>query len=205
MSRSLEQIDVKAINRYLDYLVDKYELGKKSLLNCWIALSALWTWAEGELKTKHVIRDYVDRPRPQKPIIKPYTHGDIKAILDACDWYEGYAPTTSSTVRASRDCAIRDKAMILIMVDSGLRVSEVCDLLISDYEPKRGQLLIRHVMSVKALILAQRSVLFVTIQIGRVLLLSIHLRFLPLRSTTNSRTNHTTGVLRKATIVKEGS
>lgn len=53
----LDTITTNDLRRFLAYLADKYELCHKSHSNAWIALSSLWTWAETELKTPHVIRD----------------------------------------------------------------------------------------------------------------------------------------------------
>ena len=62
-----EKVTSVDIRRFLAYLVDEHELGHKSLSNAWIALSSLWTWAETELKTVHVIRGKIKRPKFQTP------------------------------------------------------------------------------------------------------------------------------------------
>lgn len=138
------EIDGKSLNLFLDHLVDEYELGKKTILNAWIALSALWTWAAVELKAPHVVREFVNRPKPQDVVIKAYTKDDVQRILDACEWFDAWSPALNDTVRTGTQNANRDKAIIMLMVDGGLRVSEVCQLTIGDYEPKRGQVMIRH-------------------------------------------------------------
>lgn len=138
------EVDGKSINLFLDHLAEEYELGKKTLLNVWIALSALWSWAEVELKTKHVVREYVNRPNPKAAVVKPYTKDEVQRILDACEWFDAWAPALDASVKTATQNAIRDKAIIMLMVDSGLRVSEVCALTIGDYDPRRGQVMVRH-------------------------------------------------------------
>lgn len=46
--------------------------------------------------------------------------------------------------RSRRPTAKRDRAIILCLLDTGLRASELCDLQMRDYEPDSGQLYIRH-------------------------------------------------------------
>lgn len=140
------KIDGRKLNQFMNHLEATFELGEKTRLNAWIALSALWSWAESEpaLKTPHIVREHVAAPDPQDPIIRPYTEDEVKRLLDACDWFEAYAPELGSYVRSEKPNAVRDKAIIMIMVDGGLRASEVCGLAVSDYEQRRGQLTIRH-------------------------------------------------------------
>ena len=43
-----------------------------------------------------------------------------------------------------RPSALRDRALMLVLLDTGIRASELTALKIRDYEPKRGQLIIHH-------------------------------------------------------------
>ena len=63
----------------------------QELLNYHTALSALWTWAvkEGHAP-RHIVHD-VDRPKPEKRAIVPFTEEDVRAMLDAL----GRSRTTS--------------------------------------------------------------------------------------------------------------
>lgn len=54
--KPFEQITSNDIRRFLAHSMDKYKLSNKSLVNVWIALSSLWTWAEREMQTAHLIR-----------------------------------------------------------------------------------------------------------------------------------------------------
>ncbi len=56
-------------------------IGKKQKLNIHTGLSALWTWAvaEGYVRT-HIIHQ-IERPKPEKPVIEPFTQDDIKRLL----------------------------------------------------------------------------------------------------------------------------
>lgn len=86
-------------------------VGKKTLLNYHIGLSALWTWAvKAGFAEKHIIRD-VEKPKPKKLVIKPFSETDVRALL--------------GSIKNNPD---RNRAMILILLDTGARASEICNL-----------------------------------------------------------------------------
>lgn len=62
-------------------------------------------------------------PRPSKRILPAYTPQEIDALLDAC--------------KDSRD-EHRDRALILVLLDTGLRVSECVKLTVDDVDVKTG-------------------------------------------------------------------
>lgn len=104
-------------------------LGAKSLENMRIALSALWTWATGRgYASAHIIQGQVKPIQYNPPPIEPYTADEIKAMLAAC---EKTAPAEYGRARGvarTRPSARRDKALILFLLDTGCRISEVIGL-----------------------------------------------------------------------------
>lgn len=52
------------------------------MINLWIALSSLWTWAAKELHIPHAVRG-VARPTWHAPAIEPFTRIEIAALLAA--------------------------------------------------------------------------------------------------------------------------
>lgn len=139
-----DQISGRLLNQFLDYLIDEYEIGAKTLLNAWIALSALWTWAGVELGAAHTVREHLRKPRPRPPLIAEYTAAEIRSLLDECAVYNAYDPNNKRHVIAVRPSTLRDRAIIVTLLDTGLRAQELCNLLVSDYDPKRGLLSVRH-------------------------------------------------------------
>jgi site-specific recombinase XerD len=100
-------------------------LSKKSILNIHIALSALWTWAgnEGFVDT-HIVRS-ITPPRPEKRAIEPFSKNEVTAMLEACERTEEYDRPGKATCSNARPTANRDKAMILLLLDTGMRASEM--------------------------------------------------------------------------------
>jgi len=128
-----DQITTTDIRRFLAHLLDEYGLGHKSLSNAWIALSSLWTWAEIELGTPHVIRGKIKRPKFVAPVIEPLDRDDVEKLLDAT---EGKY--------ARQGMVARNRSIILVLLDTGIRAQEFCDLTVGDYSQGRGRLHVRH-------------------------------------------------------------
>lgn len=132
------------VRKFLNYLRTQHRLKPKTVANAWIALSSLWTWAELELNIPHIIRGRVERPKYKRTPIEPYARTDVAAMLEACHHAEAWQTKTGRQARTTRPTALRDRAIIATLLDTGMRASELCALTISDYDTKKGQLFIRH-------------------------------------------------------------
>lgn len=112
----------------IDFLAENQEVTKKTLLNYHTGLSALWTWAteEGICKV-HVVRK-VPRPKPEKREIVPFTKNEILKLLSAAK--QGKYP-------------LRNQALILFLLDTGVRASEVGKIEIRDVNFEERTVLIR--------------------------------------------------------------
>lgn len=134
------------VQRFLQHLETDLHLGKKTRSNAWTALSSLFTWAEVEFDMKHPMRGRVQRPHASRPEIVPYTQDEVRALLAACDTFQAYNPQAGSHVEAERHelLAIRDQAIVRILLDCGLRRAELVTLDVADYNARTGQLVIRH-------------------------------------------------------------
>lgn len=134
------------IRRYLTHCRDKLELSGKSRANIWVVLSSFFTWAEKEpaLRIPHPIRGVVQQPIFKKKEIKPYTQEELQALMDVCDAASAWRSQRGKLVKRERNTAQRDKAIIILFTDTGLRASELCDLQINDYNEKNGEVHVRH-------------------------------------------------------------
>ena len=91
-------------------------LSPKSIRNVHATLSSLWEWAiEEGLVEKNVVRA-VKPPNPKMPTIKPFEERDIRALLRQA----GQGATT--------ELRYRDRAIILFLLDTGVRATELCTL-----------------------------------------------------------------------------
>lgn len=117
-------------------------LAPKSIYNIYVNLKALWAWAcrEGYADCNPV--QAVDVPDYKQPAIEPFTKDEIKAILKACQQTAEWRDRPG--VVAQRQTANRDTAIILVLLDTGIRASELCNLAMSDVNLGNNRLCIRH-------------------------------------------------------------
>ena len=115
----------------------------KTVRNAHTTLSSLWTWAveEGYVDV-HVVRA-VQPPRASHHEIKPLSQADVKAVLDAIalsqPWHSRPGTRTS---RPSWICR-RDRAIILLLLDTGMRAGELCSLTRPDVDLRQGTAQVR--------------------------------------------------------------
>lgn len=146
----LEEINANHIRRFLIYLPDQFNLGDRTVSNAWIALSSLWTWAESELSIAHVIRDKVKQPTFVDVVPDAFTHDEIKSLLKSAKFTKDWNSRSGRQTRTKRPTARRDEAIILTLVDTGIRSGELCVLTVGDYDRNRQRLHIKHGKGKKA-------------------------------------------------------
>lgn len=104
------------------FLGSNAHLSDKTVLNYHIILSSLWTWAvENGLAEEHAVRK-VKKPKYLKKRVIPFTEAEVMRLISAC---------------RSR----RDRAIVMVLLDCGMRASELCNLSVDDWTP--GMLKIR--------------------------------------------------------------
>jgi site-specific recombinase XerD len=130
-------IDRSHIRAFLNSLQG---LSDKTVLNHHTGLAALWTWAVEEgLVDTHIVRR-VKRPKPEKRAIIPYTERQVRDMLRACDRSRVYARPGKCPSDHARPTALRDRAILCVLVDSGIRASELCNLRIRDLDLRSEQI-----------------------------------------------------------------
>ena len=142
----IEKITHRDIQRFLAHIETTYHLGRKTICNAWIALASLWRWANHELNIPNIIAGKISIPTHSPPVIEPYSADDIERLLRACETYTGYDPANQRATEAHLPAwrIARNKAVILVLFDAGLRRQELVDLSVEDYNARNGHLVIRH-------------------------------------------------------------
>jgi site-specific recombinase XerD len=116
------------------------DLSKKTMSNVHAALSAMWNWAVRQEYADENPLERIDRPKPEKRTIVPLTADEIKALLKSCAQTRAYTRPGKRACTNSRPTAVRDRAIILTLLDTGLRASELCNLTIADYNQRRNRI-----------------------------------------------------------------
>lgn len=124
------------------FLASHTNLSNKSLLNYYIGLSALWTWLVREgFVTENIVRRLTP-PKAEKKEVVPLTESEIKAIMSALNRSKVYVRQGTSVDHALGSME-RNRAIILLMLDTGLRASELCDLKIEDVDNRNHRIFVR--------------------------------------------------------------
>lgn len=110
------------------FLAAQNGISKKTLLNYHTGLSALWTWAVGEGITATNIVHRVERPTPEKIAIVPLTESDLKALLSVLGSSRSYTRPGKRESAHALPNADRDRAIILLLLDTGIRSHELAAL-----------------------------------------------------------------------------
>lgn len=117
-------------------------LSAKSRRNVHTNLSALYTWlVKSNLAKENIIRS-IDRPGSKStPQIDPYTHEEIELLIDACDQT---ARWSTKDTTSERHTALRDKLIVKLLLDTGLRAQELCDIQIDHLAVLRKTISVPH-------------------------------------------------------------
>ena len=105
---------------------DESPLSGSSMENIWKAIRSFFRWASEEIEIERPDLNLV-KPEYSAPEIIPYTEKEVKLLLKVCGF------TSSSTgYRKSfsmrRPTCKRDRAIVLVLLDTGIRASEIARL-----------------------------------------------------------------------------
>lgn len=133
--------DVRGFLSELDEIAGR-PISAKQVLNHHTALSALWTWCLRNGYTgEHILRT-VSRPRPDQHAVIPFSQDDLRALLAACERSRPYARFGKRLCDNARPTATRDRAIILLLVDTGLRATELCELRIQSVDLRNRRIVV---------------------------------------------------------------
>lgn len=125
-----------------EFLAAQDHLTKKSLLNYHIGLSSLWTWAvQEDIIPVQIIRQ-IPRPSPEKRDIQPYTETDIRAMLGSLKTSQSYSRPGKKETTHSLAHAERHRAILLVLLDTGIRAGELCGLDIHDMDQRNHEIFV---------------------------------------------------------------
>lgn len=150
----LSDITADNINDFLYWLRTDYQpqrltgngdpLSPKTIYNIWVTLKSFFTWALKSGFLKVDLMETVPRPKFNVEPIAPFTREEIEQLLQACKYNRLSKPGNRRPFKTQRPSYRRDEALVLFLLDTGLRVSELCALRIADVDMKTGEVTVRH-------------------------------------------------------------
>jgi len=135
----IAEISVKDIQIFLS---NQNNISKKAILNYHTGLSAMWTWClDEELVNKHILHK-VKRPKPEIRDIRPYTQAEVQAMLSVLKTSKTYTRPGKRECSHKLPLADRNKAIIYLWLDTGIRASELGNLRIHHVDVRNRRITI---------------------------------------------------------------
>lgn len=119
------------------------QLSPKTIRNTHTTLRSFWRWAIAEGYASCNAPAAVRPPQSTQHAIDPLTHDEVIAILRAIDRSQPYHNCPAMSNSRPLLLRLRDRAIILILLDTGMRASELCALTVADYNPQTGAITVR--------------------------------------------------------------
>ncbi len=149
----LQQITTALLQEYFVWLRTDYQprritrnreaLASKTIHNFYISLCAFFTWAKRELELPNPIKA-IPAPKFEQAPIEPFTKEEVEALLKACEQCNEAKTTDRRKYIMRRATGRRDQAIIMTLLDTGLRASELSALKVGDVDLKTGKVLVKH-------------------------------------------------------------
>ena len=147
----MDSVTPQDLNRFFSWLRTGYQpkrmngdispLKPVTISKSWCAVRGFYNWATTEFDIPRP-DNKLKAPKFDSPTITPFTEDEIKAILKFSE-YSSLATTFSRTpFRMRTRNAFRDKALILVLLDTGIRASECARLRTRDVNLETGEIFI---------------------------------------------------------------
>jgi integrase/recombinase XerD len=119
------------------------KLTPKTIYNIYVSLASFFRWASREFQLENPVQG-VPRPRvPPDAPVEPFKKEEVEALIKACDFSQEAVTDRRRKFVMPRPTAKRDKAILLTLLDTGLRAGELCALRIADVDMKTGRVQVR--------------------------------------------------------------
>jgi len=119
------------------------ELSGSTLQNYWKAIRTFFGWAK---RSKYII-DRPDinmmMPRNNPRVIMPFEEAEVKALLKCAEYTKEAQTLGRAGFKMKRYSALRDVALLVLLLDTGLRAGEAGRLTIEDINFKNEEIFIQ--------------------------------------------------------------
>jgi integrase/recombinase XerD len=152
-NKPINKVTKENIREYMRWLRTDYKpirkngrtepLSPKTVRNVWVTLSSFFGWAVEEFGIDNPMIG-IPAPKYKKKTVEAYTKDEIEALLKACEYTRKADTGYRMSFTMRRSTAKRDRAILLLLLDTGLRASELCALKRGNVTYKTGRVEIVH-------------------------------------------------------------
>lgn len=142
LTDSVDKIDKEEVRRFIShlqtgvtrwqgspYIRDDRRLSPFSVQGYARTIKAFWSWLMDEGYISHNPMTSLELPKTPKKVVSTFSQEQIQKILDAID--------------KKSSCGFRDYTMILLLLDTGIRLSELIGLRMDDIDFLQSFILVR--------------------------------------------------------------
>jgi len=130
-------IDRAQLQQFINSLTG---LSNKSISNVRVSLLSMWRWAVSFGLTDINAARQIEPIKSEVRAVHPFTKTDVQAMLYAVEKSRPYTRPGKGTCSHTAHQYLRNKAIIYLLLDTGLRSSELCDLQIKHADKKNLRL-----------------------------------------------------------------
>ncbi|HOZ37313.1 MAG TPA: tyrosine-type recombinase/integrase [Anaerolineaceae bacterium] len=148
----VQNITTYDLTRYFAFLRSDYQPQRKSgsiaplsgstLQNHWKAIKCFFNWASVEFSLQKRPDEKLKLPPNNPKVIMPLSESDIKAILTHAEYSREAKTNSRNSFKMKRTTSERDIALIIFLLDTGVRSGEACRLNIMDLDLEKGEVFI---------------------------------------------------------------
>lgn len=139
----VESISTQHLRSYLAKLLGSGKLSVLSVQMVHRCIRAFFTWAEVDLQIVRPDKT-IKKPAGKGREIQPFSLTEVEKMLKGCE-YTRIADTNGNRriFQMKRSTAKRDRAILLLLLDTGMRAGEMCRLNIEDVNLETGEVVIK--------------------------------------------------------------
>ncbi|MBI9050025.1 MAG: tyrosine-type recombinase/integrase [Anaerolineaceae bacterium] len=151
--QNVSEVQASDLTNYLAWLRTEYKpvrfngsnepLSAKSIRNVWVTFRSFFGWLQVEFNYPNPAKE-IKAPKFQKHPVETFTKEEVEKILKACVYSRESQTEVRKKFSMRRPSANRDQAIVLTLLDSGLRATELCSLTVNDIDLKTGKVSVRH-------------------------------------------------------------
>jgi integrase/recombinase XerD len=145
----LDRVGTREVNEFLTYMQHDYRvrrcgketdqlLAPKTLANIQAILNTFWSWAEREFRLVNPCT--FERIKVSPKPIDPLSEEEVQGMLRSLDEPSKAKRLGQNAYEFNRRTRKRDRALVLVLLDTGCRATELCEATFADTDLDTGRI-----------------------------------------------------------------